>query len=435
MGLRGRVRSGVPVILSVLSLVVAATAGGEDVLKLPIGDPARRDREAPLTLDAITDTAAGTTLTPADLARRLEGVRLVLVGEGHTEMDTHRVEKRVVEELAGAGQRVTIGLEMYPYTEQKALDDWIAGRLSEGAFLDASRWYANWGYNWLYYRDIFLFARERKIPLVAINAPREVVSAVRKKGFQGLTPEEAAHIPTDIDAKNADHMRFFKATLGDAAFHGGMDEAAWQSMLDAQCTWDATMGRHAVQPLGNDPDPRAVVVVLVGAGHVEYGLGIERQVKRTFDGKIASVIPVPVENADGAPVRSVQASYANFVWGIPRETDPLYPDLGVSTRVRAEDQRLEIIHIEDDSPAARGGLKPADLLVALDGAPLTDRATLSRLMAGKLWGDAAVFAVLREGAPATVEVPLRRTLAAKAAAKAAATAATAATPTPAPPPR
>ncbi len=61
-----------------------------------------------------------------------------------------------------------------------------------------------------------------------------------------------------------------------------MDDAAWQSMLDAQCTWDATMGFHAVQPLRGDEDSKAIVVVLVGAGHVQYGMGIERQLRKTF---------------------------------------------------------------------------------------------------------------------------------------------------------
>ena len=102
----------------------------------------------------------------------------------------------MIEELAAAGRRVRVGLEMYPYPEQRWLDDWSAGRLAEDAFLEGSRWYRNWGYNWLYYRDIFLFARDHRLRLFAINAPREVVSAVRQKGFQGLTPEEAAHIPT-----------------------------------------------------------------------------------------------------------------------------------------------------------------------------------------------------------------------------------------------
>ncbi|MET0620812.1 MAG: ChaN family lipoprotein, partial [Thermoanaerobaculia bacterium] len=289
------------ILLAATGLVAVGSAqSGENVAniyRLPIGDPSRRDREVPVVLDAITDTATGALILPSELPKRLEGVRLLLVGEGHTDVESHRIELRVLEELVRSGRRVTVGLEMYPYGAQAALDDWTSGKLTEDAFLEASRWYRSWGYHWLYYRDIFLYARDRRLPLVAINAPREVVSAVRKKGFKGLTPEEAAHIPTEIDSKNADHMRLFRASFGESGFHTGMDDAAWQSMLDAQCTWDATMGFHAVQPLRSDGDPKAIVVVLVGAGHVQYGMGIERQLRKTFPGRIASLIPVPVKDS------------------------------------------------------------------------------------------------------------------------------------------
>jgi uncharacterized iron-regulated protein len=394
--------------LALLPFFTAPASSAEDILRLPIGDPARRDCEAPLVLDAITDAATGALLTPAEMPKRLEDARLLLVGEGHTDMDSHRVERRVIEELVLSGRRVTIGLEMYPYTEQKWLDRWTAGEFAEEEFLAASHWYRNWGYNWLYYRDIFIFARDNRVPMLAINAPREVVSAVRRKGFRGLTADEAAHVPTDIDSKNAEHMKLFQASFEEGSFHGGMDEAAWQSMLDAQCTWDATMGFHAIQPLVHDDDPETIVVVLVGAGHVQYGLGIARQVRRSFAGRVASVIPVSVKDEKTGAVGAVQASYADFVWGTPAATDPIYPDLGVSTNTRSQDKLLEIFHVEEDSPAARGGLKFGDVLLALDGVAVADRETLAKAMAGKRWGDEAVFTVRREGESVTVAVALRR---------------------------
>ncbi len=406
-----------PARLLLLSLLaLAAAAPGEELLRLPIGDPARKGRETPVVLDAITDTASGVLLTPADLPARLVDARLVLVGEEHIGMDSHRVERRVIEELHRAGRRVLIGLEMYPYPEQRWLDDWSDGRLTEEAFLAGSRWYGNWNYNWLYYRDIFLFARDNHLRMYAINAPREVVSAVRNKGFKGLTPEEAAHIPTQIEAKNADHLRLFKASFDEEeSFHMGGSDEQWQAMLNAQCTWDATMGWNAVAPLGKDADPKAVMVVLVGSGHVQYGLGIERQVRQWFKGRIASVIPVTVEDEKKGRVRSVQASYANFVWGIPLEVGPLYPDLGLATHFRAEDKLLEVLDVEKDTPASAAGFQVGDVLLTMDAVAIPDKATLARLMAGKRWGDAAAFTVRRADATVPITVQLRRVVPEKAA--------------------
>ena len=203
-------------------LVFGASLSAEEILRLPIGDPARRDRDAAVVLDAITDTGSGAVLTPSELPGKLTDVRLLLVGEEHTDMDSHAVERRVIEELHRAGRHVLVGLEMYPYTAQSALDDWSAGKLSEDAFLESSHWYKHWGYNWFYYRDIFLFARENRLRVFGVNAPREVVSAVRKKGFQGLTPEEAAHIPTKIDTGSASGSVAFTSSSAGSPFTDGI---------------------------------------------------------------------------------------------------------------------------------------------------------------------------------------------------------------------
>jgi aminopeptidase N len=387
-----------------LALLLAASLSAADkTLHLPLGDPARRDRQAPLVLDAVTDTRTGALITPAELAARLRDVRLLLVGESHTDMDFHRAQLRVLEELVRSGRKVLVGLEMYPYTGQPFLDSWVEGRLTEEQFLETSRWYENWGYHWDYYRDLFLFARDRKIRLFAVNAPRAVVEKVRKKGFESLTPEEAAHIPRDIDTRSAEHRTLFKAFFApDDPLHAGMSEEQWDGMIAAQATWDATMAHNAVKAVKSEPG--AILVVLVGSGHVAYGLGIERQAARWLHGKIASVIPVNVEDAEGKSVGTVQASYADFLWGLPPATDPLHPILGLSTVPAEGEKALKVIFLQEKTPAAAAGFEVGDVLLALDGTPVPDKETLNRLMAGKSWGDAAVFRVRRGSG--TVEIPV-----------------------------
>ena len=87
-----------------------------------------------------------------------------------------------------AGRRVFVGIEMYPYTEQTSLDKWSAGELTEDAFLKDSRWYKNWGYHWLYYRDIFTFARDHKIR----GRSQEVLRQSHTRG-SGPHPEQDRH--------------------------------------------------------------------------------------------------------------------------------------------------------------------------------------------------------------------------------------------------
>ncbi len=390
-------------------LLAAAVAVAEDPLRLPIGDPARKDRDSAVVLDAITETAGGAVLTPAELPARLSGVRLLLVGEEHTAMESHRVEKRVLEELAAAGRHVSVGLEMYPYVEQPSLELWVGGKLSEKEFVAQSRWYKNWGYNWGYYRDIFLLAGEKQMPMFAVNTPREIVAAVRKKGFTGLTQEEAAHVPAKIDTDSPDHLRLFKASFGEEGFHTGMSEADWKKMFEAQCTWDATMAQNAVAAAKKSAgDEKAILVVLAGSGHVQYGLGIERQAARLFSGRIATLVPVAVRDEKSKPVRSVRASYADFVWGVARESDPLFAELGVSTRPAEGGKGVSVINVEKKSVAERAGIALGDIIASLDGTAVEDRETLNRLVAEKKWGDSARLALRRGGGPVNVTAYFRR---------------------------
>lgn len=381
----------------------------DPALNLPIGDPARRDRTAALVLDAITDTSSGDLLTPRELAARLKDVRLIFVGESHTSIEFHTAQRRVIQELSRSGRKVFVGLEMYPDAEQAWLDKWSAGELSEAGFLEGSRWYNSWGYNWLYYRDIFLFARDNRLRMFGVNIPRQIVSAVNRKGLANLTPEEAERIPKKIDTDNAEHKRLFRAFFGaDDGMHGaGMTDEQWQRMFEAQCTWDASMGYNAVQALQKLGDPDTIMVVLIGSGHVAYGLGAERQAKLWFDGKSATLIPIPVlDEKDEKP--TVRASYANFVWGVPREEAPLFPSLGLSTPEQKRGEFLPVIDVQKGSVAESAGFEVGDQIVSMDGTRLADKETFNRLMSEKRWADAAAFEVRRGEGTLTLVARFRR---------------------------
>ena len=186
-------------------------------------------------------------------------------------------------------------------------------------------------------------------------------------------------------------MTFFKTTFEDeqgGAVHGGdMSDEMWKNMLSAQATWDATMGFNAVQALKQANDPKAIMVVLVGSGHVAYGLGIERQARKWFDGQITQHHPGARSGRRPAALRKdTQASYANFTWGVPDEIDSAYPMMGTSTAVGAGDVARRVIIVQDGSPAAQAGVKVGDVLQSFDGVPLTEKETFSRLMAGQALG-------------------------------------------------
>lgn len=385
-------------------------AQAEGTLDLPIGDPARAQRQASVRLDAVTDTASGELISPAQLAQRLANTRILFLGEEHTNLEFHRVQLRVIQALVAAGRDVMIGLEMFPYTQRSVLEQWTRGKLAEQAFVDKSDWYGTWSHHWGHYREIFLYAQRNRLRMYGINAPREVVRTVRSKGFDALDPDSRRHMPPSLDLTSDEHRQMFRASFSadDLLHMTSLNDEQREGMYRAQVTWDGAMGWNAMKSLQEQGGPKSIMVVLIGAGHVTYGLGSERQIRPHFDGEIRSLVPVPVRDADGKPIASVRASYANFIWGVPAAVGPGLPVLGVSLAGRMGSAPTKVIDLDKQSPAAQAGVQIGDVLLSLDGAPIDSSAALQRKTADYEWGDVAQLRLRRGAEELTLALPFRR---------------------------
>jgi len=408
-GRAGRTTGILKTIFVLLLLAASASGAGELVTQLPIGDPERRDRDAAVVIDTVVDTRRDEPITVNQMVERLSDTRVLFFGENHTDMDFHRAQLQLIRALHRAGREVMVGLEMFPYTRQGELDSWTSGDLSEAEFLDAADWYGSWGYRWEYYADIFRFARDRDLRMVGLNAPREVVKIVRTEGFEALAEDDREHIPSSIDTTNDEHRRLFRAYFEeDDSIHMQISDEQWEGMFRAQTTWDAVMGWNAAQAVKRYGGPDAIIVVLIGAGHVTYGLGAERQIRPRFDGGIASVVPVQSVGPDGEPVAEVNAAYADFVWGLPPALPPRFPELGVSLAGLLGSHPNKIIQVSEDSAAEAAGLQVGDRLMSIDAVPVSSVGTLRAAMAGYYWGDSAEVELIREEKTIKQTVVFRR---------------------------
>ena len=116
------------------------------------------------------------------------------------------------------------------------------------------------------------------------------------------------------------------------------------------------MAWNAVKALETHGDPYAIMVVLLGSGHVAFGLGATRQAAGWSKLPMATVIPVPLVDEEGEPAR-VRASYADYLWGLPAEADqPPYPSLGAALSDRKDAPHPVVTSVREGSPAAAAGL-------------------------------------------------------------------------------
>ena len=129
-------------------------------------------------------------ITEADVIARASRRTAVLLGEMHDNAEHHRWQLQTLAALHMARPEMVIGFEMFPRRVQKALDQWVAGDLTEAQFLAAADWGTVWSTDANLYLPLFHFARMNRIPMVALNIDTRLRRTVASKGFAAVAEKE-----------------------------------------------------------------------------------------------------------------------------------------------------------------------------------------------------------------------------------------------------
>ncbi|GFO60589.1 hypothetical protein GMST_29140 [Geomonas silvestris] len=240
----------------------------------------------------ITRMSDRQSISMPEMVAAAEKTDLVLVGEVHTNKDHHDLQLDLLRSLNQGRPRLAIGLEMIPATKQRQLDQWSAGRLSEPSMRAVFE--ESWT-DWGLYREIFLFARDHRVPMVALDVPGEVVRKVSQSGFKSLTPKERSYLPvgTSCDLRNP------QIALLRKAFAQHFQEKVFNYFCEAQTVRNSGMAINLARYLREHPGHR--VAVLTGVWHaVKYA--IPEQLARNGSRLSFTVIlpETPELNADSA---------------------------------------------------------------------------------------------------------------------------------------
>jgi uncharacterized iron-regulated protein len=243
-----------------------------DPLNLDIG----RAGKANVSIEEILDLRSGTRSTVADIAAAADGHRFVYLGESHDRLAHHKMQADVIEALVKRGRDVVVGFEMFTRPVQKQLNPWTLGWWSEEEFVKKADWKGQWGFDFALYRPIFEVTRIHKLPMVALNVPRDWVRRVGKDGLKSLTAEEQAQVPK-VDTTNQFHRAIFGAMMGGHPPTGDRGE----NIYSAQCLWDTGMADSALKYLDAMPySSKTVFVVVAGSGHVMYNQAINWRIEK-----------------------------------------------------------------------------------------------------------------------------------------------------------
>lgn len=255
------------------------TAWSPVAVTVPKGVPAG-PAPAAAPAGAVFD-GTGAARSWAEAVTAMASARIVAVGETHDDAGHHLVQAEVLTELA-ARVPLAVGLEMVAAEDQAVLDAFLSGATTEKDF--AVWWKTNWGFDYALYKPVFDAARAAGVPVRGLNAPRDVVKAVGKKGLAGLTPAERGRIPAVI-LESAD-ARYRTYVLDSVSGHGA-PPAAIPRMLEAMAVWNETMGENAAKLAAEG----RVVLVIAGAGHTLYKAGVLESAARRGAGPAQVLLP------------------------------------------------------------------------------------------------------------------------------------------------
>ena len=178
------------VLLPALTIGQEKPEGEDATLRLSIGDPKLKGKVVEVAADEIISARSGKPLPFARMIGEMKDSRFIYVGESHDNMTMHDIQFKVIQGLFEQDPAIAIGLEMLPAECQPVLDKWTQGALSKDDFLRQVKWYVHWSMNFGYYEKILDFARDKRIPVFGLNAPREVISKIRMRGWEALSDEE-----------------------------------------------------------------------------------------------------------------------------------------------------------------------------------------------------------------------------------------------------
>lgn len=377
-----------------LSTALVLGVEQDEILRLEIGDLALKDKTMAVSSGMIYDAKSGKPISFAGMIQGMEKSRFVHVGETHNSLPMHHIQAKIIQGLYEQDRQLSVGMEMYPVTQQEPLNKWSLGILSEDEFIRDARWYVHWNFHFGYYREIFNIVKKNGIPLYALNVPREIITKVRMKGWDALSEEEKELVP-ELDLTHKDHRTLIRTIFESSHLPPQMKgkglEMAFEGLYRAQTAWDETMALHALRAMKKQGGK---IVILAGSGHLLYNLGINLRVFNNSRMPFKTVVCVVVPEGNESVV--VSRSLADYVWGIAEEGRPAYPSVGLRFKKFDGLENLVIERDPIDGVALGADFKKGDVVLSVEGETYRDINELRTFLAQFTWDDQVTFQLLRD---------------------------------------
>lgn len=293
------------------------------------GCAAMPDAPAPEPLSAPTTQYDARVVAPPDtrplgigeLAERLAGTDVVVVGEYHGHHASHLLQSRLQQALYRQHPRQVLSMEQFDLDHQDALNRYLTGDIGEAEMMeDAEAWDNYRGA----YRPLVEFARLHDLPVIAANAPAHVVRCVGRQGTEYLDnlPEPVRHsLPAKPFLDIPAYREKFMAAIGASHRADSTMEERMSNTYKAQLLRDNTMAERILQARSQYPEHQ--ILHITGTFHSEQGLGTVALLKQRAPAVSVAVISPVVwpREADTPPLAENRSrgDYLYLIQPLPEE--------------------------------------------------------------------------------------------------------------------
>lgn len=290
----------------------------------------------------------GEALTLAELTEALRGIDVIFVGEFHGHNGAHLLQSRLQVALQRQRPAQLLSLEPFSVDEQSILDRYLAGEIGEATLIERTDAWSNYRAS---YRPLVEFARRQQLPVIAANAPADLVRCVGREGanyLDGLAPVVRQWVP---DQPMFTTQAYRDKFLG-AMSHGGHGDQgqAGERRFQAQLLRDNTMAAAILEARRRHPDHQ--VLHITGTFHSEGGLGTVAALRHRAPGlNIRVLTPMIVDSPASLSVPETDGARGDYLYQLlpmpPEYRDPDKRRLAMAERFA----RMPEVRCTPDGPA------------------------------------------------------------------------------------
>lgn len=207
---------------------------------------------------------------------------LVFLGEQHDNATHHAKQAQMVAWLRERhpGQ-VGVAMEMVQIPFQSELDAFIAGEFPLSELPERLEWKKRWGFDFKMYAPVFEYCRKWSMPMRAMRFSNESSKLLGSHGTSILSADEALGMD-DVDPTNlgGDQQRLAEIMHGHGESTPEEKRSNLERFIRVQVLWEEGMISQALALR----ERVAKVAVLVGAGHLTIGHGLQGRATRRCPG-------------------------------------------------------------------------------------------------------------------------------------------------------